>query len=152
MRRFHCSWWRCFGLLQCEGEWYKLAEIIKKNGVPNAESSRSVRGLRKGVSGKPYPRLCNTRRPRLEPRTFRLQAVRLYHLHQARPSLRLLRWIYFSVHTPCFTCSIYVRISDLSSSTWRLGEKSINKHVAQFEGQSWPMLLNWVLKYSFCQM
>jgi len=63
--------------------------------------------------------------------------------------LRLLRWIYFSVHTPCFTCSSYVRISDLSSSTWRLGEKSINKHVAQFEGQSWPILLNWVLKYSF---
>jgi len=62
--------------------------------------------------------------------------------------LRLLRWIYFSVHTPCLTCSSYVRISDLSSSTWRLGEKSINKHVAQFEGQSWPML-NWVLKYSF---
>jgi len=29
--------------------------------------------------------------------------------------LRLLRWIYFSVHAPC---SSYVRISDLSSSTW----------------------------------
>ncbi|XP_066361885.1 uncharacterized protein [Miscanthus floridulus] len=27
------------------------------------------------VSGKPYPRLCNARRPRLEPRTFRSQAV-----------------------------------------------------------------------------
>jgi len=35
-------------------------------GVPSAESSRSVRGLGKGVSGKPYPRLCNARRPRLE--------------------------------------------------------------------------------------
>ena len=56
--------------------------------VPSAESSRSVRGLGKGVSGKPYPRLCNARRPRLEPRTFRSQAVRLYRLHQARPS----RW------------------------------------------------------------
>jgi len=55
-------------------------------GVPNAESSRSVRGLGKGVSGKPYPRLCNARRPRLEPGTFRSQAVRLYRLHQARPS------------------------------------------------------------------
>jgi len=58
----------------------------KKKGVPSAESSRSVRGLGKGVSGKPYPRLCNTRRPRLEPGTFRSQAVRLYRLHQARPS------------------------------------------------------------------
>ena len=55
-------------------------------GVLSAESSRSVRGLRKGVSGKPYPRLCNARRLRLEPRTFRSQAVRLYRLHQARPS------------------------------------------------------------------
>ena len=34
--------------------------------VPSAESSRSVRGLRKGVSGKPYPRLCNARRPQLD--------------------------------------------------------------------------------------
>ena len=44
-----------------------------KKGVPSAESSRSVRGLGKGVSGKPYPRLCNARRPRLEPGTFRSQ-------------------------------------------------------------------------------
>ena len=50
-------------------------------GVPSAESSRSVRGLEKGVSGKPYPRLCNARRPRLESGTFRSQAVRLYRLH-----------------------------------------------------------------------
>ena len=28
----------------------------------------------------------NTRRPRLEPGTFQSQAVRLYRLHQARPS------------------------------------------------------------------
>ena len=55
-------------------------------GVPSAESSRSVRGMRKGVNGKPYSRLCNARRPRLEPGTFRSQAVRLYRLHQARPS------------------------------------------------------------------
>ena len=47
---------------------------IKKKGVPSAESSRSVRGLGNGVSGKPYPRLCNARRPRLEPGTFRSQA------------------------------------------------------------------------------
>jgi len=50
------------------------------------ESSRSVWGLGKGVSGKPYPRLCNARRPRLEPETFRSQTVRLYRLHQAHPS------------------------------------------------------------------
>ena len=59
---------------------------ILYKGVPSAESSRSVRGLGKGVSGKPYSRLCNVRRPRLEPGTFRSQAVRLYRLHQARPS------------------------------------------------------------------
>ena len=58
----------------------------EKKGVPSVESSRSVRGLGKGVSGKPYPRLHNVRRPRLEPGTFRSQAVRLYRLHQARPS------------------------------------------------------------------
>ena len=45
-----------------------------------------MQGLEKGVSGKPYPRLCNTRRPRLEPRTFWSQAVRLYRLHQSRPT------------------------------------------------------------------
>ena len=56
-------------------------------GISSAESSRSVRSLGKGVSGKPYPRLCNARRLRLEPGTFRSQAVRLYHLHQARPSI-----------------------------------------------------------------
>ena len=54
---------------------------------PRAESSRSMWGLGKGVSGEPYPRLCNTRRPWLESGTFRSQAVRLYRLHQARPSL-----------------------------------------------------------------
>ena len=57
-----------------------------QQGVPIAESSRSVRGLGKGVSGKPYPRMCNARRPRLKPGTFRSQVVRLYRLHQARPS------------------------------------------------------------------
>ena len=40
------------------------------NGVPNAGSFYSVQGLGKGVSGKPYPRLCNARRLRLEPGTF----------------------------------------------------------------------------------
>ena len=63
-----------------------IATKIQIEGVPSAESSRSVRGLGKGVSGKPYPRLCDARRPRLEPGTFRSQAVRLYRLHQARPS------------------------------------------------------------------
>ena len=61
-------------------------KISKVKGVPSAESSRSVRGLGKGVSGKPYPRLCNARRPRLEPRTFRSQTVRIYRLHQAEIS------------------------------------------------------------------
>ena len=35
----------------------------EKKGVPSVESSRSVRGLGKGVSGKSYPRLCNARSP-----------------------------------------------------------------------------------------
>jgi len=39
---------------------------VELKGVPSVKSSRSVRGLGKGVSGKPYPRLCNARRPRLE--------------------------------------------------------------------------------------
>ena len=47
---------------------------MNKKGKPSAESSRSVRGLGKGVSGKPYPRMCNARGPRLEPGTFRSQA------------------------------------------------------------------------------
>ena len=64
----------------------QFLKYFQKQDVPSAESSRSVRGLGKDVSGKPYPRLCNTRRPRLEPGTFRSQAVRLYRLHQARPS------------------------------------------------------------------
>jgi len=63
--------------------WYNI------KGVPSVESSRSVRGLGKGVSGKPYPCLCNARRPRLEPGTFRSHAVRLYRLHQARPSKKI---------------------------------------------------------------
>ncbi|GJN38415.1 hypothetical protein PR202_gb27452 [Eleusine coracana subsp. coracana] len=48
--------------------------------VPSAESSRTVRGLGKDVSGRPYPRLCNAGRPRLEPRTCWLQAGLEYHL------------------------------------------------------------------------
>ena len=66
----------------------KMALLVrllnKKKGVPSAESSRSMRGLGKGVSGKPYPRLCNARRLRLEPGTFRSQAVRLYRLQKSR--------------------------------------------------------------------
>ncbi|XP_066336298.1 acyl carrier protein 3, mitochondrial-like isoform X1 [Miscanthus floridulus] len=52
-----------------------MCELHTIKGVPSAESSRSVRGLGKGVSSKPYPRLCNARRLRLEPGTFRSQAV-----------------------------------------------------------------------------
>ena len=63
--------------------------VYKKKGVPSAKSPRSVRGLEKGVSSKPYPRLCNARRPRLEPGTFRSQTVRLYRLHQAHPSIHM---------------------------------------------------------------
>ena len=63
-------------------------------GVPSAESSRSVRGLGKGIIGKPYPRLCNARRPRLEPGTFRSQAVRLYRLHQALSIYRTTKVMY----------------------------------------------------------
>ena len=63
-----------------------LHENNKKKSVPSAESFCSVWGLGKGVSGKPYPRLCNARRLRLEPGTFRSQAVRLYRLHQTHPS------------------------------------------------------------------
>ena len=54
-------------------------------GVPSAESSRSVRGLGKGASCKPYPRLCNARRPRLEPGTFRSQAGKTLPLAPGPP-------------------------------------------------------------------
>ena len=74
-------------LVNIDLKWVKASYI---NGVPSAESSRFVRGLGKGVSGKPYPRLCNARRPRLEPRTFRPQVARLYRLHQTRPSKSFL--------------------------------------------------------------
>ena len=40
-----------------------IYDVSASWGVPSVESSRSVWGLGKGVSGKPYPRLCNARRP-----------------------------------------------------------------------------------------
>ena len=40
---------------------HQVAVKNSDKGVPSAESSRSVRGLGKGVSGKPYPCLCNVR-------------------------------------------------------------------------------------------
>ncbi|XP_066321394.1 zinc transporter ZTP29-like isoform X2 [Miscanthus floridulus] len=43
-----------------------LAVAIALHNIPE--------GLGKGVSGEPYPRLCNARRPRLKPGTFRSQA------------------------------------------------------------------------------
>ncbi|GJM88455.1 hypothetical protein PR202_ga04517 [Eleusine coracana subsp. coracana] len=49
--------------------------ICIMHAVPSAESSRTVRGLGKGFSGRPYPRLCNAGRPRLEPGTCWLQAA-----------------------------------------------------------------------------
>jgi len=81
--------WICFAMwevartivLVSETTWGKIMQLNEKKGVTSAESSRSVRGLGKGVSGKPYPRLCNARRPRLKPGTFWSQAVRLYRMH-----------------------------------------------------------------------
>ena len=68
VKKFRTTWYTL-------GTWKRLAFGLLINLVcvcaseqPSAESSRSVRGLGKGVSGKPYPRLCNARRPRLEPR------------------------------------------------------------------------------------
>ena len=63
----------------------RVAEAYAYIYIERARSG-SVRDLEKGVNSKLYPRLCNARRPRLEPRTFRSQAVRLYCLHQALPS------------------------------------------------------------------
>ena len=61
--------------------------MMKKKGRTQCRELPLCAGSgEKGVSGKPYPRLCNARRPRLEPGTFRSQVVRLYRLHQARPS------------------------------------------------------------------
>ena len=84
-----------------------LVYLALFKGVPSAESSRSVQGLGKGVSGKPYPRLCNARRPRLEPGTFRSQAVRLYRLHQARPSyLALFKILIFLFYVDGVECML----------------------------------------------
>ena len=68
--------------------------IGTKRDVSSVESSRSVRGLGKSVSDKPYPRLCKARRLRLEPGTFQSQAVRLYRLHQTLHSIGtdLAKW------------------------------------------------------------
>ena len=65
-----------------------------KRGVSRAKSSRSVRGLGKDISSKPYPRLFKARRLRLEPGTFQSQAVRLYRLHQTLHSIGtdLAKW------------------------------------------------------------
>ena len=63
-----------------------LILCLKKKRRTQCRELPLLRGLGKGVRGKPYPHLCNARRPRLEPGTFRSQAVRLYRLHQARPS------------------------------------------------------------------
>ena len=86
------SWWEAW----CQKQMIVLvySVFIKKRGLPSAESSRSVRGLGKGVSGKPYPRLCNAKRPRLEPGTFQSQTVRLYRLHHALHSIGtdLAKW------------------------------------------------------------
>ena len=111
-------------------------------GVPSAESSRSVRGLGKGVSGKPYPRLCNARRLRLEP-----GAVRLYRLHQARPSTRaflielkfnvgkwwLPGWSLWNFHRLLsfeFNANLVsadlIPGHDLQSMYWRLIQNSLN--------------------------
>ncbi|XP_066373111.1 uncharacterized protein [Miscanthus floridulus] len=57
------------------GKTFERALGSSSTCLNRAESSRSVRGLRKGVSGKPYPHLCNARRPRLEPGTFRSQTA-----------------------------------------------------------------------------
>ena len=93
-------WWKCFRFVFKIVQIFLKIQLREKKGVPSAESSRSVRGLGKGVSGKPYPRLCNARRPRLEPGTFQSQAVRLYRLHQARPSqLRESETKYSKKHT-----------------------------------------------------
>jgi len=47
-----------------------LGMIDFQKGAPSAESSRSVRGLGKSVSDKPYPSLCNAKRPRLKSGTI----------------------------------------------------------------------------------
>ena len=54
-------------------------------------------GSREGCQWQPYPRLCNARRPRLEPGTFRSQAIRLYRLYQARPSQQSFRALHNSI-------------------------------------------------------
>ena len=72
-------------------------------GVPSVESSRSVRGLGKDVSGKPYPRLCNARRPRLKPETFRSQAVTLPLAKERKKILCYLAGLFQNCHGVMFS-------------------------------------------------
>ena len=74
------------GLMQYYTELNESRETMNFKGRTQCRELPLCAGLGKSVSGKHYPRLCNTRRPRLEPGTFWSQAVRLYRLHQARPS------------------------------------------------------------------
>ncbi|GJN13300.1 hypothetical protein PR202_ga31655 [Eleusine coracana subsp. coracana] len=70
LHHYFSSWPRIAGGDQLD------SDCLSKKAVPSAESSRTVRGLGKGFSGRPYPRLCNAGRPRLEPGTCWLQAVK----------------------------------------------------------------------------
>ena len=91
-----------------------------------------MRGLRKGVSGKPYPRLCNAR-PRLELGTFQSQAVRLYRLHQARPSFFILYLfpkkgksvIYASFSSPSLCAFLSCHIANTASGVARSDTQNI---------------------------
>ena len=58
----------------------------KKKDVPSAESSRTVRGLGKGVSGKPYPREVQCEEAATRTRDLSVTGGEALPLHQARPS------------------------------------------------------------------
>ena len=89
--KLHCVRLRtCCLQAQLLQTWILVMACLNKKRVYPCRELPLWRGLGKNVSGKPYPRLCNARRPRLEPGTFRSQTVRLYRLHQARPSMACL--------------------------------------------------------------
>ena len=65
-----------------------------------------MRGLGKGVSGKPYPRLCNARRPRLETRDLPVTGGKTLQLAPGPP------FIYIEFRIPLNVTSVDTRQTD----------------------------------------
>ena len=72
-----------------QAKYYKFPNCIEeyKKDVPSAESSRTVRGLGKGVNGKPYPHEVQCEETATRTWDLSVTGGEALPLHQARPSL-----------------------------------------------------------------